>query len=60
MLMHRAAIGVRRGVRMHVRAERVLQGAAAGRDMAVPGNWRAMDAMGEVVDMEKARSLSLV
>jgi hypothetical protein len=39
MLMHRAANGVR-----HIRAadvrEIVLQGEAAGRNMAVPFNWR--------------------
>ena len=41
MLMHRAAMGVRRMAAADVR-ERFLQGEAAGRNMAVPVNWRVM------------------
>lgn len=48
MLMHRAAKGCGRAVAAHVRRARVLQGAAAGRDMAVPVNWRALISMGDV------------
>ena len=39
MLMHRAAKGVRRVAAADV-GEKFLQGEAAGRNMAVPGNWR--------------------
>jgi hypothetical protein len=42
MLMHRAAIGVRRIVAGDVR-EISLQGEAAGRNMAVPLNWRVLN-----------------
>jgi hypothetical protein len=41
MLMHRAAIGVRRIEAAGVR-EIALQGEAAGRNMAVPFNWRVV------------------
>jgi L-fucose isomerase-like protein len=44
MLMHRAAMGVRRMAAADVREE-ILQGEAAGRNMAVPVNWRVL-AMG--------------
>jgi hypothetical protein len=40
MLMHRAAIGLRRAVAALVRCAKVFQGEAAGRSMAVPVNWR--------------------
>jgi hypothetical protein len=40
MLMHRAAMGVRRAVAADVRWAKVFQGEAAGRSMAVPVNWR--------------------
>jgi hypothetical protein len=46
MLMHRAAMGVRRMAAADVR-ERFLQGEAAGRNMAVPVNWRVL-AVGDV------------
>ena len=39
MLMHRATTGVRRMAAAEV-GEIFLQGEAAGRNMAVPGNWR--------------------
>jgi hypothetical protein len=41
MLMHRAAKGVRRMAAADVR-ETLVQGEAAGRNMAVPVNWRVM------------------
>ena len=42
MLMYRAAIGVRRIVADDV-LEITLQGEAAGRNMAVPLNWRVFN-----------------
>jgi hypothetical protein len=41
MLMHRAAIGVRRAVAARVWWASGFQGEAAGRSMAVPVNWRS-------------------
>jgi hypothetical protein len=41
MLMHRAAIGVRRAVAELVRCVKLFQGETAGRSMAGPVNWRA-------------------
>jgi hypothetical protein len=41
MLMHRAAKGIRRMAAADVR-ETLVQGEAAGRNMAVPVNWRVM------------------
>ena len=48
MLMHRAAKGRGRVVAAHVRCARVLEGAAAGRSIAEPVNWRALISMGDV------------
>lgn len=49
ILMHRAAIGVRRAAAGHV-CDRDVQGEAAGRSMAVPFNWRVW--VGGVEDVQ--------
>lgn len=43
MLMHRAAIGFRRAVAAAVRCAKPFQGETAGRIVAVPVNWRALE-----------------